>query len=102
MGEVMEHLFSDEFELVKNDHHNVTTNPLVWSVDFVLAIHIAGGDNAHPLKYLPLKLNNILLDSNDDLDDLEYEFLSKFQTTYVKPPDANDLANIVQKPSYSV
>ena len=71
-----------------------------------MAVHIAGGDDLHAIKYLPLKLKGSTRHWLNSLpenligvwEDLEDEFWANFQGTYVRPPDADDLAHIVQKP----
>ena len=101
----MQHQFPDGFKPANIEQYDGTTDPLVWIEDFLLAVHIAGGDNIHAIKYLPLKLkgsarhwlNSLPPDSIGIWDDLEDEFMANFQGTYVKPPDADDLAHIVQK-----
>ena len=72
-------------------------------------VHMAGGDDLHAIKYLPLKLkgsarhwlNSLPEDSIGVWEDLEDAFRANFQGTYVRPPDADDLAHVVQKPGES-
>ena len=106
----MQHQLSEGFKPANIDQYDGTTDPSVWIQDFLLAMHIAGGDNIQTIKYLPLKLkgsalhwlNSLPPDSIGEWDDLEDEFMANFHGTYVKPPDADDLAHIVQKPGESV
>ena len=70
---------------------------------------MARGDDLHAIKYLPLKLkgparywlNSLPENSIGSWEDLEEAFLDNFQGTYVRPPDADDLSQIVQQPGES-
>lgn len=75
-----------------------------------MALHMAGGDDFHAIKYLPLKLkgstrhwlNSLPKNSIGVWEDLEDKFRANFQHTYVRPPDAGNLAHVFQKPGDSV
>ena len=70
---------------------------------------MARGDDLHAIKYLPLKLkgsawlwlNSLPENSIGSWKNLEDTFLDKFQGTYVRPPDADDLSHITQQPGES-
>ena len=70
---------------------------------------MAGGNDLHAIKYLPLKLkgparhwiNSLPTESIGCWEDLEAAFLDNFQGTYVRPPDADDLIHIIQQPEES-
>ena len=67
---------------------------------------MARGDDLHAIKYLPLKLkglarywlNSLPENSIGSWEELEDAFLDNFQGTYVRPPDADDLSHIIQRP----
>lgn len=109
-GEVMEHGFPSGFKPMNIEQYDSSTNPYVWIKDYTLAVHIARGNDLHAIKYLPLKLKGSVRhwlhtlppNSIGTWDSLEAEFLSNLQGTYVKPPDADDLALVKQKPGESV
>lgn len=108
--EVMQHQFPDGFKPTNIEQYDRTTDRAVWIEDFLVSVHIAGGDDLHAIKYLPLKLkglarhwlNSLPENSIGVWEDLEDEFRANFHGTYVRPPDADDLAHIVQKPWESV
>lgn len=70
---------------------------------------MARGDELHAIKYLPLKLkgpaqhwlNSLPENSIGSWEDLEDTFCNNFQGTYVRPPDADDLSDIIQQPGES-
>ena len=70
---------------------------------------MARGYDLHAIKYLPLKLkgparhwlNSLPENSIGSWEDLEDAFRDNFQGTYVRPPDADDLSNIIQQPGES-
>ena len=107
--EVMEHQFPDGFKHMNIESYDGTTDPAVWIEDFLLHIHMAHGDDLHAIKYLPLKLkgpawywlNSLPKNSIGSWEDLEDAFRNNFHGTYVRPPDADDLSNIVQQPGES-
>ena len=88
------------------ESYDGTTDPAVWIKDFLLHIHMARGDDLHAIKYLPLKLkgpsrhwlNSLPENSIGGWEDLEDAFRDNFQGTYVRPPGADDLRYIVQRP----
>ena len=81
-----------------------TTDPRVWIEDFILHIHMAHGDDLHAIKYLSLKLKGLARrwlkslpeNSIGSWEELEDAFRANFQRTYVRPPDADDLSQIIQ------
>ena len=89
--EVMEHEFPEGFKPVNIESYDGTTDPVVWIEDFLLHIHMAGGDDLHAIKYLPLKLkgpakhwlNSLPANSIGSWENLEDAFLDNFQGTYV-------------------
>jgi hypothetical protein len=52
----MEHQFPEGCEPINIESYDGTTDPGVWTEDFLLHIHMANGDDLHAIKYLPLKL----------------------------------------------
>ena len=56
IDEVMGHDFSEGFKPVNIKSYDGTTDPAVWTEDFLLHIHMSCGDDLHTIKYLPLKL----------------------------------------------
>ena len=54
-NEVMDHQIPEGFKPVNIESYDGTTDPAVWIEDFLLHIHMAGGDNLHAIKYVPLK-----------------------------------------------
>ena len=99
----MQHQFPDGFKPTNIEQYDRTTDPAVWIEDFLMEVHIAGGDDLHAIKYLPLKLkglarhwlNSLPENSIDVWEVLKDEFWANFQGTYVRPPDADDLAHVV-------
>ena len=83
--------------------------PGVWIEDFILHIHMARGYDLHTIKYLPLKLKgparhwlkSLPENSIGSWEELEDAFKANFQGTYVRPPDADDLSDIIQQPRES-
>lgn len=75
-------------------------DPSVWIEDFLLAVHIAGGDDINTIKYLSLNLkgsarhwlNGLPPNSIGEWDEVEDELMANFQGTYVKPPNADNLS----------
>ena len=70
---------------------------------------MARGDDLHAIKYLPLKLKgparhwlkSLPENSIGSWEELEDAFRANFQGTYVRPPDVDDLSNIIQQPGES-
>ena len=91
------------------ESYDGTTDPGVWIEDFILHIHMARGDDLHAIKYLPLKLKgparhwlkSLPENSIGSWEELEDAFRANFQGTYVRPPDADDLSQIIQQPGES-
>jgi hypothetical protein len=54
--EVMQHQFPEGFKPISIKKYNETTDPLVWIEDFLMHVHMAGGNDFDDIKYLPLKL----------------------------------------------
>ena len=54
--EVLDHEFPEGFKPVNMESYDGTTDPAEWIKYFILHIHMARGDDLHPIKYLPLKL----------------------------------------------
>ena len=54
--EVMQYQFSEGFKPINIKAYDGMTDPVVWIEDFLLHIHMARGDDLHPIKHLPLKL----------------------------------------------
>ena len=107
--EVLDHEFPEGFKPVNIEAYDGTTDPGVWIEDFILHIHMARGDDLHPIKYLPLKLKgpsrhwlkSLPENSIGSWEELENAFRANFQGTYVRPPDADDLSLIIQQPGES-
>ena len=85
------------------ESYDGTTDPVVWTEYFLLHIHMARGDDLHGIKYLPLKLkgptrhwlNSLPENSIGSWEEFEDAFRDKFQGTYVRLPDTDDLSHIV-------
>jgi hypothetical protein len=52
--QVIAHPFLASFKIVNCDKYDRNMDLLVWIEDYILAIHMANGDDLHAIKYLPL------------------------------------------------
>lgn len=99
----MEHHFPNGFKPINIKQYDGTTDPAVWIEDFFLHIHMAYGDDLHAIKYLPLKLkgparhwlNSPPPHSIGSWEALKDDFRANFQGTYVRPPNGDDLSDII-------
>lgn len=93
MDEVMKYQFPVGFKPTNINQYDGTMDSAVWIEDFLMVVHIAGADDLHSIKYLPLKLkgsarhwlNSFPENSSGVWEDLEDEFCANFQGTYVRP-----------------
>ena len=84
--EVMQHKFPEGFKPINIEQYDGITDPAVWIEDFLMHVHMAGGDDLQAIKYLPLKLkgsahhwlNSLPEDSIGVWEDLEDAFQANF------------------------
>ena len=50
---MLDHEFPEGFKPVNIEAYDGTTDPRVWTEDYILHIHMARGDDLHAIKYLP-------------------------------------------------
>ena len=89
----MQHEFPEGFKPVNIEPYDGTTDPTIWTEDFLLHIRMSRGDDLHAIKYLPLKLeglarhwlNNLPEDSIWCWEEFEEAFQDNFQGTYLRP-----------------
>ena len=102
--EVLDHEFPEGFKPVNIEAYDGTTYPGVWIEDIILHIHMAHGDDLHAIN-LPLKLKgparhwlkSLPENSIGSWEELEDAFRANFQGTYVRPQDAHDLRELLDK-----
>ena len=106
---MLEHDFLEGFKPVNIEAYDGATDPAVWIEDFILHIHMTRGHDLHAITYLLIKLKGLARhwlkslpeNSIGSWEELEDAFRANFQGTYVRPPDADDLSHIIQKPRES-
>ena len=70
----MQHKFPEGFKPINIEQYDGTTDPAIWIEDFLMHVHMAGGDDLHAIKYLSLKLKGSARHWLNSLPNIQLEY----------------------------
>lgn len=103
--EIITHKFPKKFNVGNIEKYNGDTKPDHWLAGYLTAIALAGGDDLHALRCIPLQLcgsarawlNSIPANTVYEWPDFQDVLLTNFQGTYQRPASQYALGSCVQR-----